>query len=65
MAKRIAAGVTALAGVRDPIKFVGDVRALLPASAQGEFEDPRDDPRITSLLARCLPPKQSIPDDEE
>jgi hypothetical protein len=58
IATRICDCVTALAGVGDPAAFVADVRALLLALIRGEAEDPREDIRVVSLLARCIPPDE-------
>lgn len=57
-AKRIADCVSAMAGVRDPGKFVEDVRKLLVGYIQGECDDPRRDNRVVSLLSRCVPTEQ-------
>ncbi len=54
VAKRIAACVSACAGIADPVKFITDVRALLLAQAKSEYEDPR----VLALLARCISPNQ-------
>ena len=56
LCKRIAECVNALAGVADPVSFVGEVRSLLLHYATGEnVEDPREDVKVISLLARCIP----------
>lgn len=59
MAKRIAACVSACAGIADPEKFVNDVRSLLLSYCQGEAIDPRDDSKVISLLGRCAPPEET------
>lgn len=54
--KRIAECVNALAGIADPVSFVGEVRALLLHYATGEnVEDPREDVKVIGLLGRCIP----------
>lgn len=56
IAERIAECVNALAWISDPVSFVSEVRSLLLGLAQGEYsEDPRTDPRVISLLSRCIP----------
>lgn len=56
MCERIADCVNALAGVADPVAFVADTRALLKDYCVGGcVDDPRDDQRVLSLLARCIP----------
>lgn len=57
-AERIAACVNACAGISDPVQFIKDVRALTLSYCRGECEDPREDPRVVSLLARCIPPEE-------
>jgi hypothetical protein len=58
VARRICDCVNACQGVGDPAEFVKDVRALLLALARGELDDPREDVRVVSLLARCIPPEE-------
>lgn len=58
MAKRIASCVSACAGIADPESFIRDVRSLVLAYCQGEATDPRDDPKVLSLLGRCIPPEE-------
>lgn len=58
MAKRIAACVSACAGIADPEKFIADVRSMMLTYAHGEASDPRDDPKVFSLLERCIPPEE-------
>lgn len=67
-ATRIAEAVTALAGIADPHAFIEDTRRLLRSLlTEGATVDPREDPRIVSLLARCIPPaeqgREAHPDD--
>jgi hypothetical protein len=61
VAKRLAACVSAMAGVADPIKFMSDARALLKDLALSDSADFR----ALSLLARCIPPEQLETDNEE
>ena len=58
IAKRIVACVNACAGISDPERFIKDVRALMLAYLQGDAEDPRQDPRVGSILGRCIPPEE-------
>jgi hypothetical protein len=55
VAKRIAACVTALAGVANPEQFMTDVRALLMRCARHDDFD--GDLRVSGLLARCIKPE--------
>jgi hypothetical protein len=58
VAKRISGCVNACQGIGEPEEFVKDVRALLLHQISGEADDPREDPRVISLLARCIPPEE-------
>jgi hypothetical protein len=59
VAERIAACVSAMAGIGNPSEFIQEVRSLLLDLAKGEFcDDPRESPRIWGLLSRCLPPEE-------
>jgi hypothetical protein len=58
LCNRACACVNAAAGIVDPERFIADVRSLLLACVQGECEDPHQDPRVVSLLARCVPPEE-------
>lgn len=58
LAKRLAECVNACAGIADPVQFIKDVRALTLSYCKGECEDPRIDPRVVSLLSRCIPPEE-------
>jgi hypothetical protein len=51
-ARRIAACVNACAGIADPVAFIEQVRQILL-----DYNE-NDDPRIASLLARCLPKEE-------
>jgi hypothetical protein len=55
IAKRVVACVNACAGINDPESLIKDVRALMLAYLQGDCEDPRQDPRVGSILGRCIP----------
>jgi len=58
VAKRICDCVNACKGIGNPEEFVTDARALLLAMVQGDTMDVREDVRVISLLARCLPPEE-------
>jgi hypothetical protein len=58
VAKRICECVNACRGIGDPDEFVKDVRALLLHQISGEADDPREDSRVISLLARSIPPDE-------
>ena len=58
IAKRITACVNACAGIHDPESLIRDVRALMLAYLQGDAEDPRADPRVGSILGRCIPQEE-------
>ena len=54
--KRIADCINAMEGIADPVAFITDTRAMLLSYLNGEcVDDPRDDQRVLSLLARCIP----------
>ena len=59
IATRIAACVSACAGIADPQKFIADARQVFLELVRGEFDgDPRQDHRIVSLLGRCIPTEE-------
>lgn len=52
-AERIVVCINTLAGIHDPKQFMSDLRALLFEYVSGEGPDPRQDPRLLTVLAQC------------
>ena len=62
-ARRIVACVNACAGIANPESFVREVRQLLRDLLMREAD--REDSRILSLFARCIPPEELEPFTDE